>query len=454
VPNLSSDDLAPDASGKPAAPAQERTGVIGHSLGGCTVLSKLGEGGMGAVFMAHDPGLDRKVAIKILPPSLAREDAYRERFLREARALARVKHQNLVQVYSVAVEKGVHFFSMEYIDGDSLQQRLRREGPMLLEQILSVAGQVLSAIGAIHAQGITHRDIKSSNIMIDRAGRAVLMDLGLAKEHGATGVTTAGVIIGTPEFMSPEQAMGEAAGPLSDIYSFGVVLYELSTGVVPFRGKSAVAVLRMQCENEPEPLARVRPDLPTAFVEAVQAAMKKDPAARPQGAGRLAEMLAACGTTPELAALATGPSVASGLQSRAQTKVDRAIHSAPTLQVNGSGERPAASDRPFWMRGSVLVAAAIVLVLIAGYLRARQTVRRSRPAPEGAVATRSVQPVRPSNAVTVFVGGKDYFPGRTAVLIDGGLNDQEIRVMLDNGSEKRIPLVTQPEIRYVDRPRE
>ena len=449
----------PTPGSKPA----RNTGVIGHHLGGCKVLSKLGEGGMGAVFKAHDPGLDRMVAIKILPPSLAREDTYRERFLREARALARVKHQNLVQVYSVAVEKGLHFFSMEYIEGESLQQRIRRGGPMLLEQMLAVSGQVLSALHAIHKQGITHRDIKSSNIMIDRTGRAVLMDLGLAKDKDSTGVTTAGVIIGTPEFMAPEQAMGEAAGPLSDIYSFGIVLYEMAKGVVPFRGKSAVAVLRHQCETEPESLAASRPDLPRAFIEAAQAAMKKEPGDRPQSAAALAELLLESGETPELRALASSADAPGSPLSKAPTIVDKSVHTAPTL----AGPRPAkpkdttveieSTDdagvaAPLWRRPWVLVAVAVLLVAIAGIIRAA---RLSRKNAKGQGQNRSQVTKKPPSRprVTVYVGGENYFPGRTAVLVEGGITETHVKVRFDDGSERSIPLAAKPEFRYEPAPK-
>jgi serine/threonine-protein kinase len=422
------------------------------------VLSKLGEGGMGAVFKAHDAGLDRMVAIKILPPSLAREDTYRERFLREARALARVKHQNLVQVYSVAVEKGLHFFSMEYIEGESLQQRIRRAGPMLLEQMLAVSGQVLAALRAIHREGITHRDIKSSNIMIDRKGRAVLMDLGLAKDKDSTGVTTAGVIIGTPEFMAPEQAMGEPAGPLSDIYSFGIVLYEMSRGLVPFRGKSAVAVLRHQCETEPESIAAVRPDLPREFVEAVQAAMKKSPADRPQGAADLAELLLKCGETPELKALASSPESSRNPLSGAPTVADKSLHTAPTIagarpsspqptQVTSPQASPAAARAPLWRRPWFFIGLAVFLVIFAGMIQAGRVSRRR--AREGA----SVQKPEPRQRhVTVYVGGENYFPGRKVVLIEGGITETHVTIRLDDGTTRAIPLASKPEFRYETEP--
>ena len=305
MPDQPPEDDIPETRPAPPPPGPRRPGgVIGHTLGGNTVIAKIGEGGMGAVFRAHDEGLDRDVAIKVLPPSLARDEIYRTRFLREARALARVKHPNLVQIYNVAAEKGLHFFSMEYIDGESLSAHIVHAEEMPLGEILRIAGQVLSALAAVHACGVTHRDVKSANIMIEPSGRAVLMDLGLAKDEAATGVTTDGMILGTPEYMSPEQAEGVPATPRSDIYSFGIVLYEMATGELPFRGKSAIAVLRKQVEEEAPSLAERRPDLPPEFVRAVTAAMRKKPDERPSSAMELAGMLLEAGSTPELETLA------------------------------------------------------------------------------------------------------------------------------------------------------
>jgi predicted Ser/Thr protein kinase len=442
---------------RPSPDTGERgSDIIGSTLGGCTIISKLGEGGMGAVFKAHDPGLDRMVAIKVLPPALARDEAHRERFLREARALARVKHHNLVQVYSVAVENGLHFISMEYIEGESLQQRIRSSGPMVIEQMLALGGQVLSALHAVHAQGITHRDIKSSNIMIDTEGRAVLMDLGLAKDEESSGVTTAGVIIGTPEFMSPEQAMGELATPLSDIYSFGIVTYEMATGRVPFRGKSTVAVLRLQCEAQPASLREARPDLPAEYVEAVSRAMKKDPRERPQSAADLAELMSRSGTTPELKALALSPVTARNILHPAPAVAlgaEADLRSAPTIVGAGRqlSSRPTREDRTeailkrhsFYKRPYLFVVAAVIIVIAAGLLRARQLTGNRRTQAEPILEVGEPY-------VTVYVGGENLYPGHKARLIGVDPQKQTLQVVLDDGTEKAIALASHPEIRYDD----
>ncbi|MHC4503578.1 MAG: serine/threonine-protein kinase [Planctomycetota bacterium] len=459
----SSGDDVPDT--RPAPPPGPRkpgrpSGIIGHTLGGNTVIAKIGEGGMGAVFRAHDEGLDRDVAIKVLPPSLARDEIYRMRFLREARALARVKHPNLVQIYNVAAEKGLHFFSMEYIDGGSLSVHIVRAEQMPLGEILRIAGQVLSALAAVHACGVTHRDIKSANIMIEPSGRAVLMDLGLAKDEAATGVTTDGMILGTPEYMSPEQAEGVPATPQSDIYSFGIVLYEMATGELPFRGKSAIAVLRKQVEEEAPPLAELRPDLPPEFARAVTAAMRKKPEERPASAMELAGMLLEAGSTPELETLAaSAPRGGAVIASHAITLSARKRSTAPTLlddrptgAATGAALAPRAPAHPPSRAGRspwkwVALAAAVVILL--GIAVGKK--RRGRARPVEPQPVEAVEPVtRKRRRARVYIGGDELWPGRTVEVI-GVLEDgRGLEVLRDDGAKMPLFFSTNPELRYLD----
>lgn len=416
----------------PQAPQQIpewRSALVGQTLGGYRIIEKIGEGGMGSVFRAVDVGLERPAAIKVLPPSLAKEENFRARFLREARALARVKHPNLVQVYSVAADKGFHFFAMEFIEGESLAALIKRQGPLPLARILSVSGQILSALDAVHSAGITHRDVKSANIMLDKSGRAVLMDLGLAKDEASKGLTTAGIILGTPEYMSPEQAEGRPATPLSDIYSFGIVLYEMAAGTLPFRGKSAIAILRQQCEEEPPPLGKLRPDLPEAFVQAVAAALRKAPEERPQGAKALARMLAEAGPSGELETLVSGESL-----SRYPTLVERAT--GTTLEL------------PRRRGNGALIAMAVLGAVIAiaaglgwGWYMSRLRTAHSAP-PE--------RPKESGRPAAVFVAGEELFPGKKVFLVPGGVTDQYITVRLEDGTIKTIPIASRPELRYLE----
>ena len=251
--------------------------LVGRRLGPYEIRTKLGEGGMGAVYKAYDPSLEREVAVKILPPEFARDRSYIQRFEREARALARLRHPNLVHIYAVGQEDGIHYFAMEFIEGETLSDYLRRRGRLPQEEALRLASQVLSALHAIHRLGITHRDIKASNIMIDRDGRAVLMDFGLMKDRSQEGLTTVGAVLGTPEYMSPEQAEGAEVTPLSDIYSFGVLIYEMLAGRLPFLGTSVIAVLKAHLEEPPPNLAKIRPDIPAGLVRIVHRALAKKP---------------------------------------------------------------------------------------------------------------------------------------------------------------------------------
>ncbi len=439
---------APPAPSSPPRPSRP-SGIIGHTLKGYRVLAKIGEGGMGAVFRSLDEGLDREVAIKVLPPSLAREESFRTRFLREARALARVKHPNLVQIYNVAVDKGLHFFAMEYVRGQTLGTRIARGPALTREEFLSVAGQVLAAIGAVHAAGVTHRDVKTANIMVEDGGRAVLMDLGLAKDQVSAGVTTEGMILGTPEYMPPEQAHGEPATARSDIYSFGVVLFEMAAGRVPFTGKSAIAVLRKQCDEEPPDLAELRPDLGPEICEAVRAAMTKDPAERPESACELAKLLIKAGRTPELQALASG--AVGGVVSGAMTQPALGHANAPTLL---EGERPPGSGKAKASSPLVKIIVAAVVAILLGIVIGTRGERRKQkagkggkkgPAAAGGDAKPAAKPKR--RKVRVYVAGDDM--EWTGYLV--GVGPKGVEIELEDGTRRPpIPFSSQPEVRYID----
>jgi serine/threonine-protein kinase len=264
---------------------------------------------MGSVYKALDVSLQRQVAVKVLPAALAADQTYVRRFVREARALAKLSHPNLAHVYNVGQKDGLYYFAMEYVRGRTLHQVIRSDGPLTVAAFLRCAGQVLAALHKIHAAGLTHRDVKSSNVVVEEGtGRAVLMDFGLAKDRsaqdGEAALTSAGVVLGTPEYMSPEQAESREVDARSDVYSFGIMAYEMLAGAVPFTGKSAIAVLRQQIETPPPPLRRKRADLPAEIETAVKRALAKAPGGRQASASELAADLVRAGHTPELADLA------------------------------------------------------------------------------------------------------------------------------------------------------
>jgi serine/threonine protein kinase/Tfp pilus assembly protein PilF len=229
--------------------------MIGQTISHYKILEKLGEGGMGVVYRAHDTKLDRDVALKFLPHYLTSDPAEKERFYHEARAAASLTHQNIAVVHEIDEQDGQVFIAMEYVEGKTVKQVVQGE-PLPIRQVLDIAIQVCEGLVAAHEKGIVHRDIKSDNIIVTSKGQAKITDFGLAKLKGATKLTKAGSTLGTAAYMSPEQAQGEDVDHRSDIFSFGVVLYELLTGKLPFRGEHQAALLYSLVNEEPAPIAR------------------------------------------------------------------------------------------------------------------------------------------------------------------------------------------------------
>ncbi|MCH7716043.1 MAG: serine/threonine protein kinase [Gemmatimonadetes bacterium] len=251
---------------------------------------ELGRGGMGIVLLARDVALDRLVAIKLLPPKLAIDADLRERFLREARTAAGLSHPNIVPIHAVEEHGDIVFFVMGYVDGETLRQRVERAGPITSGEAVRLIQEVAWALAHAHAKNIVHRDIKPDNILLDKAtGRAMVTDFGIARVMDAKGLTTAGELLGTASYMSPEQAAGEAADARSDLYSLGVTAFYALTGKLPFDAETVLAVLAMHVNEPAPPIASVRADIPAKLAEAVDRCLMKDPAARFQSGEELAE---------------------------------------------------------------------------------------------------------------------------------------------------------------------
>ncbi len=257
--------------------------LTGKTLGVYEIREAIGQGGMGAVYKAHDSTLDRFVAVKVLPASLAADESYVARFQHEAKSLAKLQHPNLIHIYAVGEQDGINYFSMELLSGSSLQSILAERGYLPAATTIQIVGQVMAGLHKAHEIGMVHRDIKPANIMLQKeAGghRAILMDFGLAKEDTSDGLTREGTIIGTPEYMSPEQAQGEVVDLRSDIYSLGVVMYEMLSGKPPFEGKSSFSILRQHVEQEPKPLQEVAPQVPEPLAKIVAKMLAKKREAR------------------------------------------------------------------------------------------------------------------------------------------------------------------------------
>jgi serine/threonine protein kinase len=269
----------------------DRPGVLGM-LGGYEVREVIGQGGMGVVLKAFDLALQRPVAIKVLAAALAGSATARRRFTREAQAAAAVSHDHIVAVHRVSEADGVPYLVMQYVPGESLQQRLDRAGPLEVADTVRIGLQTAQGLAAAHAQGLIHRDVKPANILLENGlGRVKVTDFGLARMADDAGLTQAGVVAGTPEYMAPEQARGEQVDARCDLFSLGSVLYACCTGVPPFRGPTPLAVLRQVSDETPAPVRSLNPDVPAWLEALVARLLAKDPARRFQTAAEVAALL-------------------------------------------------------------------------------------------------------------------------------------------------------------------
>ncbi len=269
----------------------------GSTLAHYRIVSKLGAGGMGEVFLAEDTRLLRKVALKVLLPEVAADGDRLARFLLEARAASALSHPNAAHIYEIGEAKGLHFLAMEYIEGETLESRLHGE-PLPMAEILSIGSQVAGALEAAHARNIVHRDIKPANLMIGARGHVTVLDFGLAKfiadvdddsssRIATQFMTSGGVVLGTVSYMSPEQALGRNVDHRTDLFSLGIVLYRMATGRLPFAGSTPQETLARVLEGQPEALARLNYELPAEFERLVRKCLEKDRERRYQSAREL-----------------------------------------------------------------------------------------------------------------------------------------------------------------------
>jgi serine/threonine protein kinase len=282
------------------APAQ-KPDEIGR-LGPYRILEVLGAGGMGVVFKAEDPQLQRHVALKVLRPVLAASGSARKRFLREARAAAAVAHDHVVTIYQVGEEQDMPFLAMQYLDGETLEARLEREGALSTAEIVRIGRELAEGLAAAHGQGLLHRDIKPSNIWLEgQRGRVKILDFGLAWiADSGDRLTDHGTVVGTPPYMSPEQARGEPADVRADLFSLGSVLYAMCTGRPPFQGESMFATLEKVRSESPVPVRQLNPTIPAGLAALVERLHAKNPADRCHSAGEVAAWLARSGQRPDL----------------------------------------------------------------------------------------------------------------------------------------------------------
>lgn len=254
--------------------------VISALEGRYQILKELGRGGMGIVYQAHDKQLNDQVAIKILSPLLINDTEALERMKREVSAARRITHPNVIRIHDIAETGGLHYVSMEYFHGPSLKQFIKSSPSISIPMAANIAYQICDGLDEAHKQGVIHRDLKSQNIIVGQNNHVKIIDFGLAQSAHQQGMTATGLIMGTPEYMSPEQVSGKRVDERADIYSLGIILYELFTGRVPFSGDSAIAVGFKQLKDDPPKPTELNPQLPESIEKVILKALEKDPIRR------------------------------------------------------------------------------------------------------------------------------------------------------------------------------
>jgi tRNA A-37 threonylcarbamoyl transferase component Bud32 len=370
------------------------------------LVRRIAAGGMGEVWEADDTVLGRRVALKVLVEELAADDRATRRFVREARATARLAHPNVARVYDFGRDGGAPFLVMELLEGDTLAGRLAA-GPLPPGEAARVAAAVGDALDAGHQRGIVHRDVKPANVMLTAGGDVKVMDFGIAAAADETHSTTGSGMYATVAYVSPERVAGEPATPASDVYSLGAVLYELLCGRPPFSASTPALVARAHLHDRPVPVRQLAPWVPRRLAEAAEAALAKDPAQRPSSAAAFAARIRAAANLPAQAqAQAPGPEPGPE-PTRALPAGEAAPAPAPTVEVDAA--------RPVWRqhRRRFLVLPAVLLVALLALAGVRELGGRRQAAGGGPPGTAAAA------AGTVTVTLRATAPVWTRATVDG-----------------------------------
>jgi serine/threonine protein kinase/Flp pilus assembly protein TadD len=263
------------------APALHPGSIVG---GRYEILAMLGEGGMGAVYKAMDHELDRVLALKVIRPQYAKQAAVLKRFKRELVLARQITHRNVIRIFDLGVADGIRFITMEYVEGQELSDLVEKRGKLPPDEAAGLIEQICHGLRVAHAEGVVHRDLKPANVMVDSQGRAVIMDFGIARALDTATLTNTGALVGTPVYMSPEQAKGESLDARSDLFTLGIIFYELLTGSVPFKADNMMTMLLKRCQEDAQPPIEVEPSIPPRLNEIVMKALARDPAQRYQSA--------------------------------------------------------------------------------------------------------------------------------------------------------------------------
>lgn len=349
--------------------------MIGRTLGNYRIIEQIGLGGMATVFKGYDPDTDRYVAIKILPQHFSHDPQFRERFKREAKAIARLEHLHILPIFTYGEEDGIAYMAMRYLQGGTLTDRIGL-GALPLAEASQILRQLANALDHAHSQNILHRDMKPSNVLLDEAGNAYLMDFGIAKIVEATIDLTGDRLLGTPAYMSPEQCKGEPIGPASDIYSLGIILYEMVTGRRPFHAETPVAVILQQLNNPLPPPRQIRPDLPEQAENVIFKALAKNPESRYKSAVEFADAFSQAIATADTAVALTRP---------AQPSTSTPLPPTEQITLDTAVAPPTKRRFPTWAWGLIGILAAAILVTLGAFL-ANPAGEDKPPAPTNTLA--------------------------------------------------------------------
>ncbi|HEX5848899.1 MAG TPA: Stk1 family PASTA domain-containing Ser/Thr kinase [Rubrobacter sp.] len=392
-----------------------------------TLVELLGDGGMAEVYLAHDNSLDRRVALKVLRERYADDGEFVERFRREALNAAALNHPGIVQVYDRGrTEDGALYMAMEYVPGGTLKERMVAEGSLVPREAADLASQVAEALAVAHDRGIVHRDVKPQNVLLASSGEAKVSDFGIARAASSETMTQANAVLGTLAYMSPEQVRGERVSPASDLYSLGVLLYEMLTGELPYRGDDPIATAMKRLDEEPPHPRETNPNVPEALDALVVRLLARDPEDRPASAASLSEDLRRLRDgLPPLA------DVSGNAATRRATLRTEHVHSPPTLS-GGRGSGPSAGRGRRRTLAVPLVALLVGAVLIGGLVWALGRTAPDRAAPE-AVARKVEVPLLvglpPDEAqkrlekVGLDLGSRDEAPSGT--IAEGAVSEQD-----------------------------
>jgi len=254
--------------------------MVGRSFDDFKVLKEIGVGGMGVVYKAKQLSLDRNIALKVLREEYSKDESFTERFRREAHAAAKLNHPNIVQIYTIGEVEGMYYYTMEFIIGDELSDLMRRERPLRIDRTVEVVGEICKALDYAHRNKVVHRDIKPNNIIVNDEGITKILDFGIAKALDTSTMTATGLIVGTPQYMSPEQAEGKEIDGRSDIYALGIMFYEMITGKLPFKGDTPIQTLYKHVHEHPKPPRDFNRNIPESVQSVVLRAIEKDPERR------------------------------------------------------------------------------------------------------------------------------------------------------------------------------